>query len=68
MPGRSGFGREYGRLASGDAPVLTYGFSIGLMSIARPYACSDQLLEPVAERQLKADVLSASIEAKSLPP
>ena len=29
---------------------------------------SDQLLDPVARRQLNADVLSASIDAKSLPP
>ncbi len=48
--------------------VATYGFSIGSRSIARPYACSDQCDEPVALRQLKAEVLSASIERKSEPP
>jgi hypothetical protein len=34
-----------------------------LTSTARPYACSESRDEPVARRQLKADVLSASIEA-----
>jgi hypothetical protein len=40
-----------------------------LTSRARPYACIDQLpvAEPTAARQLKADVLSAAIEAPSSP-
>ena len=49
-------------------PPETYGFSIGLMSIARPYACSDQRRVPSTNRQLNAEVLSASIERKSLAP
>ena len=39
-----------------------------MTSIARPYACSDQRVVPSTERQLNADVLSASIERKSPPP
>src|SRR5262245_34476562 len=40
------------------------------MSIAWPYACTDHDAGPdvTASRQLKAEVLSASIEASSLPP
>ncbi len=38
------------------------------MSIAQPYACCDQVSSlPVTRRQLKADVLFASIEASSSP-
>jgi hypothetical protein len=44
-------------------PPETYGFSSGFRSIARPYAWFDQLVEPVAGRQLNADVLSASMLA-----
>ena len=43
--------------------AYTYGFSIGLMSTARPNACWDQCVVPVASRQLNAEVLSAWIEA-----
>jgi hypothetical protein len=46
----------------------TYGFSIVFTSIALPYACSDHRLVPLTNRQLKADVLSAAIEAWSSPP
>ena len=46
----------------------TSGFSRGLTSIARPYACCDQTLEPRTSRQLNADVLSMAIERPSLPP
>ena len=49
------------------APV-TYGFSIGLTSIARPNAWFDQRVVPSTNRQLNAEVLSASIERKSLAP
>ena len=38
------------------------------MSIARPYACSDQWFVPATKRQLKADVLFARSERLSLPP
>lgn len=38
------------------------------MSIARPYACSDQDELPVTPRQLNADVLSAAIDLLSLEP
>ena len=70
IPGRYGERRRYGRLAVCEVvpATVTYGFSIGLRSIARPYACSDQRVVPSTYRQLKADVLSASIERKSLPP
>ena len=40
---------------------------MGLMSIALPYAWLLHRPLPVALRQLKAEVLSASIESKSLP-
>jgi hypothetical protein len=39
-----------------------------LTSIAAPYACRDQVVVPATERQLKADVLSARIEAWSSAP
>jgi hypothetical protein len=44
-----------------DSPS-TQRFSIGSMSIAWPYACSDPCVEPVAARPLNDDVLSVSIE------
>src|SRR5262245_19352984 len=70
MPGRYGERRRYVRLARCDVVPLaeTYGFSTGLRSIARPYECSDQRFVPSTKRQLNADVLSASIERKSLAP
>ena len=70
-PSRAGTecGRRTGRsLGATSCPPLTYGFSIGLKSIARPYACSDHRLVPSTYRQLNADVLSASIDRKSLAP
>jgi hypothetical protein len=70
MPGRYDARRRYGRLAGCEVvpPDVTYGFSIGFRSMARPNACSDHRLVPSTSRQLKADVLSASIERKSEPP
>ena len=44
-----------------------YGFSTGLTSIASPYACIDQRVVPPTKRQLNAEVLSAAIDASSLP-
>ena len=44
-----------------------YGFSTRLTSIASPKACIDQREVPPTKRQLKAEVLSAAIEASSLP-
>ena len=48
----------------------TYGFSTVFTSIASPYACTDQRGGPgaTASRQLNAEVLSAAIDAGSLPP
>ena len=47
IPGRRRARSTYGRLAACDVrPPDTYGFSIGLTSIARPYACSDQRVVP----------------------
>jgi hypothetical protein len=37
-------------------------------SIASPYACADQRSVPATYRQLNPDVLSAAIDASSLPP
>ena len=57
-------------LASGcGSPLNTYGFSTGFTSIASPYACADHCAGPdaTASRQLNAEVLSASIDAGSLP-
>jgi hypothetical protein len=57
------------RPAGGRTPrPEMYGFSSGLTSIARPYACSDHDVLPSTRRQLNADVLSAAIERSSLAP
>jgi hypothetical protein len=39
---------------------------MGLMSMAFPYECLDHFLLPVADRQLKAEVLSDSMDCQSL--
>jgi hypothetical protein len=51
-------------------PPSTYGFSTVFTSIACPYACADHRGGPgaTALRQLNAEVLSAAIDAGSLPP
>src|SRR5215510_3653943 len=71
MPGRTAERSRYAAPAGGitSAPRL-YGFSTGLTSIASPNAWTDQYAGPfgTALRQLKPDVLSAAIEAGSLPP
>src|SRR5262245_49001904 len=70
IPGRTRERARYARPAGGSAPPFsTYGFSTGLTSTARPYACADQppVAEPTARRQLNADVLSAAIDTSSLP-
>ena len=43
----------------------TDGFSSGLTSTARSYACCDQLDDPGIPRQLNAEVLLSSIESSS---
>src|SRR4051812_1177275 len=71
MPGRCSDRSTNAAPAAGVAtPFCTYGFSTVFTSIACPYAWADHRGGPVATalRQLNPDVLSASIDAGSLPP
>ena len=63
-----GLGRALAeRLAGEGATLLLHGRDPERLDEAVE-ACSEQRPPPVTGRQLNADVLSASIEAKSLPP
>lgn len=48
--------------------ALMEGLTKGLMSMARPKACWDQLADPGMPRQLNAEVLLSSIDSSSSAP